>query len=156
MKIKIENLSNQLIDESRSRIEKLEEENLKTNNKDIKKRTRQLLELSTCHGLPNIVRTQSLFILIMWSFFTVASTCFCSYFVIKAILDYLKNSTITNIQVISENQAQFPTISFCTFPNSNNITLNQIVTVKVSFLAREREFFVPYRATSYRTVTLRE
>ncbi len=28
--------------------------------------------------------------------------------------------------------------------------------MKVSFLAREREFFVPYRATSYRTVTLRE
>jgi hypothetical protein len=28
--------------------------------------------------------------------------------------------------------------------------------VKVSFLAREREFFVPYRATSYRTMKLRE
>jgi hypothetical protein len=29
-------------------------------------------------------------------------------------------------------------------------------TVKVSFLAREREFFVPNRATWYRTVTSRE
>ncbi len=28
--------------------------------------------------------------------------------------------------------------------------------MKVSFLAREREFFVPYRATLYRTVKLRE
>jgi hypothetical protein len=123
--------SNQLIDELRSRIEKLEEENLKTNNKDIKKRSRQLLELSTCHGMPNIVRTQNLFILIMWSFFTVASTCFCSYFVIKAILDYLKNSTITNIQVISENQAQFPTISFCGLPSFNNITLNQTIVISI-------------------------
>jgi hypothetical protein len=63
----------------------------------------------------------------MCLFFTVASTFLCSYFVIKAILDYLLNNIITNIQVINENQAQFPTISFCIYPSSNNITSNQTV-----------------------------
>ena len=112
------------IDELLCRIEKLEKkQESKNENKSkiqkVKKRTRDLLEVSTSHGIPNIVRTKSLFILIMWSFFIITSTCLCSFFVIKAILDYLKYHTITNIQVINENQAQFPTISFCDTRDQN-------------------------------------
>ena len=116
--------------ELRRRIEKLEKklELKKVNDskfEKIKKRTLELLELSTSHGIPNIVRANSSFILVMWSCLTIASTCLCSYFEMKAIFDYLKFTTITNIQVIHEQQAQFPTISFCASP-SFNITLDQI------------------------------
>ena len=137
------------IDELLRRIEKLEKkQESNTENKSkiqkVKKRTRDLLEVSTSHGIPNIVRTKSLFILIMWSFFIITSTVFCSFFVIKAILDYLKYHTITNIQVINENQAQFPTISFCAYP-SLNTTLNEtIISTYFDYVLETDKYYEEY------------
>ena len=125
--------SNKINDELRCRIEKLEKKqefNKNSRNdsrvKKIKKSTCELLEVSTSHGIPNIVKSKNLFILIVWSCFTITSTCLCSHFIIKTILDYLKYNTITSIKVIHENEAQFPTISFCAFP-SFNTTLNETI-----------------------------
>jgi hypothetical protein len=124
--------SNRIIDELRRRIEKIEKkiDSDKEINESklvkVKKRTGELLETSTLHGIPNIVRTKSLFILIMWSSFTVLSACYGSYFVFKSIVDYLKYDTVTKIEIINEKVVQFPAISICTIPILNT-TINEIV-----------------------------
>jgi hypothetical protein len=117
-------LSSLVINEFRSRIEKLEEQRIKVKNEDnkikkIKKRTRELLEGSTCHGLPNIVRAKKVVIITMWTLVTFVSTCAASYFVIDSIVDFLKYHTVTTLQAVNEQQSQFPTISICGYPPLN-------------------------------------
>jgi hypothetical protein len=75
------------------------EHELKNENKSkidkVKKRAYDLLEVSTVHGIPNLVRSKSLLVLIMWSTFKILSACLGQYFVIKSVLDYLKFNTVT-------------------------------------------------------------
>jgi hypothetical protein len=111
---------NNVIDELFQRIQKLErKESFKQTSKfkKIKKRTCELLELSTSHGVPNIFRTKNLFILIIWSFFTILSASFGSYLVLDSILDYLKYNTVTKIELINEQLVPFPAISMCAYPS---------------------------------------
>ena len=68
--------SNKINAELRRRIELIERRLDSSKEKEskfrkIKKRTRELLEVSTSHGIPNIIRTKSLLILIMWSICTI-------------------------------------------------------------------------------------
>jgi len=128
--LKFESSNSELI----QRIEKLEqklESKIITENeskaKKIKKRTFELLETSTTHGIPNIVRSKSLFVLTMWSIFTITSTCLGSYYAIDTILGYLKYKTITKIEVINERQVPFPAISICAFPSFNS-SLDKIIS----------------------------
>jgi hypothetical protein len=91
-------LSDLVINEFRRRIEKLEQQTLVIKNEDnkskkIKKRTCELLEASTFHGLPNIVRAKRVVIKTMWILVTFISTCAASYFVIDNIIDFLKYRT---------------------------------------------------------------
>jgi hypothetical protein len=83
----------------------------------LKERTFELIERSTVHGFPNIIRSKNVFILIMWSSFTLTFTCLGSYFVIDSILDYSKFTTVTRIEVITQQQSQFPTVAFCGYPD---------------------------------------
>jgi hypothetical protein len=115
---------NQLDNELRRRIEKLEELTLKITNTDdkikkIKKRAHELLEVSTAHGLPNIMRAKKRVIITMWIIVTFISTCAGSYFVIDNIIDFLKYNTVTTLETIKEQQSQFPTISICGNPPLN-------------------------------------
>ena len=87
--------------------------------KIIKQKTSSLLEVSTAHGLPNIVRAKNVTILIMWSIVTFISTCAGSYFVIDNIIDFSKYNTVTILQAVNEEQSQFPTISICGHPSLN-------------------------------------
>jgi len=115
---------NQLDNELRRRIEKLEELTLKITKADdkikkIKKRAHELLEVSTAHGLPNIMRAKKRVIITMWIIVTIISTCAASYFVIDNIIDFLKYNTVTTLQEVYEQQPQFPTISICGYPPLN-------------------------------------
>ena len=82
--------------------------------KILKERTFELIERSTVHGFPNIIRSKNV---IMWSSFTLIFTCLGSYFVIDSILDYSKFTTVTRIEVITQQQSQFPTVAFCGYPD---------------------------------------
>ncbi len=129
--IRIESPERTIHDEICNRIDKIERRldfNKENESKlvKIKNKSRELLEASTSHGIPNIVRTKSIFILVMWSICTVFSACYGSYYVFNSILDFLKYDTVTKIEVISEKEVQFPAISFCALP-SFNTTINKIV-----------------------------
>ena len=76
----------------------------------MKQKTIKLLEISTVHGMPNIIQSKRLFSIIMWFFFIIISSIAGSYFAIKNLLDYLKYNTTINL--INESEVEFPTISF--------------------------------------------
>lgn len=101
---------------------------LLSNNKlkEIKIKTIDILQTSSAHGIQNIIRSKNTIIIWMWSFFLVISTCTGSYFVIKSTLDYLKYHTVTTISIINEQKTQFPTVTFCGYPNIN-ASLNETV-----------------------------
>ena len=101
---------------------------LLSNNKlkEIKIKTIDILQTSSAHGIQNIIRSKNIIIIWMWSFFLVISTCTGSYFVIKSTLDYLKYHTVTTISIINEQKTQFPTVTFCGYPNIN-ASLNETV-----------------------------
>jgi len=110
----------------------IENKNKSAKCKKIKKKARDLLEVSTSHGIPNIVRTKNIFILIMWIICTLTSTCTCSFFVIDSVLNYLKYHTVINNQIINEPQAQFPAISICAKPSFNSTYyLNQTFSFSI-------------------------
>ena len=72
-----------------------------------------LIETSTSHGLPNIVRTNRLSIKILWSVCLLAAIGGCSYMVFKSISDYFEHDTVTKIEKITELKSRFPTVSIC-------------------------------------------
>jgi len=92
----------------------------------IKKKIVDILSMSTAHGIPNILRSNHLFLIIMWSIVCGLSVCIGSYFVIDNVLDYLKYNTVSTISVINEQSVQFPTISICAHPGINK-TLNETI-----------------------------
>jgi hypothetical protein len=119
-------------DEFRRRIENLEKKlelNSKLNDskiEKIKKRTFELLEVSTSHGIPNIVRSKNMFLQVIWCLFTILASFLGLYFVIDSVLEYLKYNTVSKFQVITEPEIPFPAISICGLP-SFNTSLDQTV-----------------------------
>lgn len=64
----------------------------------------------------------------MWFTFIFTSSITCSYFVIKSIVEYFNYNTVTTIDVINEQQSQFPTISFCIPYLNDNSKINEIIS----------------------------
>ncbi len=64
--------------------------------------------MSTCHGIPNMIKASHISFKIIWLTFFIISTGLGSYYVIDSLLDYLRFQTVANIKVIQENQV--PTI----------------------------------------------
>jgi len=100
------------------------------NFNDEKKRINELLKGSTAHGIPNIMKSNSLIIKIMWAVFFIASTVAGSYYTIDSILDYLRFNTVTTIQILDEEKSKFPTVSFCGFPKFNSSIERIVLSVK--------------------------
>jgi hypothetical protein len=92
----------------------------------INEKTKELLEFSTAHGIPNIIRSKNRFIVLMWFIFFASFVCIGSYLVMNSIFDYLKFNTVTTVSIINEHQAPFPAVSICGFPNIN-ATLNDTI-----------------------------
>ena len=94
-------------------IDKIKSHSNNSKWKDIKEALREIALSSTCQGLPNIVKSNSLFFRIFWTFFLIVSSSYCFYSIVKSINSYLNWEVITNIDVINEIPAQFPAVTFC-------------------------------------------
>ena len=90
----------------------------------IKKSLSKCFLSTTCHGLPNIFKTQSLIIRIIWIICDLSSILYCIYLIYGNIKSYLSFEFMTNIDIIYEIPTNFPAISFCILnplkPNLNN------------------------------------
>ena len=96
----------------------------------IKQRSIELLLLSSAHGLPRLLRAKKNVFTVMWLLFLFSSILAGSILVINTILDFLNFDTTTSIKIIDEQQAQFPTISFCSYPKTNASLSDTILRLK--------------------------
>ena len=78
----------------------------------IKSSIKELALVSTTHGLPNIFRTERLFLKLMWFLFLLICSSFGIHFMITAVFNYLNYDVVVQIKQIKEIPIQFPTISF--------------------------------------------
>lgn len=87
----------------------------------LKKRLLELLVNSSVHSVPNLIRARNGNVKIIWLIFFIIST-------IKGTTDFLKYDTITTVSVITEQEPQIPTISFCAYPSFDPSTpIDQII-----------------------------
>ena len=77
-----------------------------------------LVETSSWHALPNIVRTKTLLIRIMWMICFLISFAYCSYITVLNVLDYFAFNVLVNIQMVDDYESEFPAVSIC---NLNSI-----------------------------------
>lgn len=68
---------------------------------------------SSCHGFPNIIRTNRLLIRIIWFLSMITSIVFCSFFVSRTINQFLEFDVVTKIQQINQKYLELPMITLC-------------------------------------------
>jgi len=85
---------------------------MKSKKEQIAKKSVELALGSSFIGLPNIFRTDKLFLRIMWILLfsiSLGATCFT---IIKAINNYFEYEIVTNFYIFNQNIAEFPAITF--------------------------------------------
>lgn len=83
-----------------------------------------LLELTTAHGIPNLIRSKNLSVKIIWVLSLALSTSACVYFLYYSLFNYYGYEYTTKVIVVNDPQPDFPVVSFCI--NSTNRDLNDI------------------------------
>ena len=87
--------------------------NSKTKQKAIVLIVRDKLLATTAHGIANVISTENMLVKLMWLISIAISTLACAYFNRNTVLDYFSFDVVTQIDIIHETSALFPTISFC-------------------------------------------
>ena len=85
----------------------------KTVKQKIFKVTKDTLEGSSIHAIPNILRTESILLRVIWGFFFLGSIGACGWYLSQAISSYLDYEIVTTFQVNNVNQLPFPVVSIC-------------------------------------------
>ena len=87
--------------------------NVSRNFSGVKETTCRVLESSTSHGIPNILRAERFSIKILWTLFTFVATALCAVLIIQSILNYLEFGVTTTIRIKNEISSTFPAITLC-------------------------------------------
>ena len=73
----------------------------------------EFCQQTTSHGIPNIVRATYRPLKIMWIIFFLLATSVSIYLAISSIGNYLDYEVVTKISVVTQQPAEFPTITIC-------------------------------------------
>lgn len=68
---------------------------------------------TTFHAIPNIFNTDRPFLKFMWAFFLIIMSGLCLVEVVKNLKDYYKFEVDTVIEIVNQNEFEFPTLTFC-------------------------------------------
>ena len=99
-----------------------------TSNTKSHKIIREVLSVSTMHGLSNVVNSSSVILKIMWLAFLITSIGFFTKFSLNSVGNFLAYEVTTKIRRVYESPTTFPTISIC---NKNKFTTDfGIETIK--------------------------
>lgn len=63
----------------------------------------------------------------MWTTVLLLLCCECAYLIRDSIFDFLKHDYTTSINTIYEHQSEFPTISFCSYPQPFNESIHKYI-----------------------------
>jgi hypothetical protein len=84
---------------------------------DIKKETKNTLkdiaENSNVHSLSHIVRTEYLFVRIMWVFAVITATICCLILISLSIIQYYEYNVVTDYKISYQASSNYPTITIC-------------------------------------------
>jgi hypothetical protein len=84
-----------------------------SSTKDYKTPIKEILSYSSLSYILSPIRSKRLLIKIIWILFLIGFFFASVYYVALNVLDFLKYETTTSIFTINEQEAEFPTISFC-------------------------------------------
>jgi len=111
---------------------------MKNINLKIKETIKSIVEDSTIHGIPRLVKPNSWISKIAWMLFFIASISYCIYLILTAIFVYLQYNTVTSIETITDMPADFPVITIC---NLNQFQTNNSFQIVKKY--SEMKFFLP-------------
>ena len=74
---------------------------------------------STSHGLPNIIRADSIILKIIWIICFTASLFACLYSIANGIRSYTQYNSYVSNQIIQEIPTNFPAVSLCSLKYTN-------------------------------------
>ena len=98
-------------------VSSLEDSNLAQQDSKLRKKINETfkdwLSSSTSHGLPNIARTDSKILKLLWTLSFLGSSAGCAYLLYLSVSGYLNYDVVTKITVYDELPSQFPTITIC-------------------------------------------
>ncbi|UJR20215.1 hypothetical protein I4U23_023346 [Adineta vaga] len=79
---------------------------------------------TTAHGLPRIIRSESIHNRIYWSIASISFASFMIYFIIQAIINYLDYPTQIDLSIDPEWPQRFPAFTFC---NAGTLRLDKFI-----------------------------
>ena len=68
---------------------------------------------TTCHGIPDLFRTDRTLLRIIWIIFLVVSTGACGWMITKSVKDFFEYDVITKIEIKRENEMILPAVTLC-------------------------------------------
>ena len=78
-------------------------------------------ESSTIHAIPNIIRNKSYFFKFFWTFWFIASSGVCLWFMSESIITFFDYEVVNKISAVNKMSIEFPTVTIC---NLNFATSN--------------------------------
>ncbi len=82
---------------------------------------------NAAYAIGRIAKPNHMFIRIMWFIFLIVSCCFCSYLIVKNILEYLAFEVVTKVDLLYDKTAFFPAITICNLsPIHGNFSIELI------------------------------
>ena len=86
---------------------------MENNQNNIGNRLLEIIERTTFHAIPNIFKTKSYFVKLVWATFLVLSV-YCCILNIKTLVDtFLSNPINTKVELLKSHEIEFPTVTFC-------------------------------------------
>ena len=90
------------------------------------KETKEVMSMSSLHGVPHLITTKNFTLKLLWTFCIIMSvTMGNGWYLIQSISNYLTHEIVTNTQISNVFQLPFPVVSICNF-NYDDIESNPI------------------------------
>ena len=102
--------------------------------KEILKSTKQTLEGSSIHAIPNITRNNYYLIKIVWIVCFLVSFSWCCWFMVRSINDYLEFGVTSLIEVKYEHKLKFPVITICYLNLIKSNSLNDLIRKNFGYI----------------------
>ena len=91
------------------------------------KKILNLAEFSSCHGIPNITRTNSIIIRLVWTIAFIISFVYSILSVVQMGIEYLNFDIVVNMELIQDFNIDFPAVTIC---NNNPIDFTHKNSIK--------------------------
>ncbi|RNA38783.1 acid-sensing ion channel 1-like [Brachionus plicatilis] len=74
---------------------------------------KEIVESSSMHGIPNVIRTKSTVIRIFWILIILSFFSYSTYSVVLIIIKYFQYNVIVRMKIVESYNSEFPAVTFC-------------------------------------------